>query len=115
MWVVVIVNDMSELNIDFVFFCFGGKLIKWEGDVFVEFFNGCICCIFWDDLFEEIMKFVLVGCFDYLFIEVIGIFELMFVVEMFVYCDEFGFGLSNLLCFDVMVIVVDVGVFLVDF
>ncbi|HBE67601.1 MAG TPA: hypothetical protein DDW52_05565 [Planctomycetaceae bacterium] len=114
MRVAVIVNDMSELNIDF-------KLVrassapKHEKDSLVELSNGCICCTLRDDLLEEITKLALAGRFDYLLIEATGISEPMPVAETFVFRDEFGSGLGNLARLDAMVTVVDSGTFLQDF
>lgn len=93
-WVVVIVNDMSEINID------GSEVqcdvsLNCVEECLVEMSNGCICCILCEDLLEEVGCFVWEGCFDYLLIEFIGIFELMLVVEIFIFCDELDCSLFD--------------------
>lgn len=113
--VVVIVNDMSEVNIDVQLLCEGGVELYCIEEMLVEFSNGCICCMLCDDLLQEVWCLVDVGCYDYLLIELMGIGELMLVVVIFVVCDEQGFSLSDIVCLDMMVMVVDGSVFFVDF
>lgn len=115
MRVAVIVNDMSELNIDSALVRSGTKSPRQEEDALVELSNGCICCTLRDDLLEEVTKLALAGRFDYLLIEATGISEPMPVAETFVFRDEFGSGLSNLSRLDAMVTLVDSGAFLDDF
>ncbi len=115
MRVAVIVNDMSELNIDLALVRSGPKSPGPEEDALVELSNGCICCTLREDLLEEITRLALAGRFDYLLIEATGISEPMPVAETFVFRDEFGSGLSNLSRLDAMVTVVDAGAFLGDF
>lgn len=113
MRVAVIVNDMSELNVD-------STLVRSnpqspQHDDLIELSNGCICCTLRDDLLEEVEKLALAGRFDYLLIESTGISEPMPVAETFVFSDQFGSGLSNLSRLDAMVTVVDAGAFIEDF
>ena len=115
MRVAVIVNDMSELNIDFALVRTETKSTQQEEGSLVELSNGCICCTLRDDLLEEITKLALAGRFDYLLIEATGISEPMPIAETFVFRDEYGSGLSNLSRLDAMVTVVDSGAFLDDF
>ena len=115
MRVAVIVNDMSELNIDFALVRSGHQAANGEKDALVELSNGCICCTLRDDLLEEVTKLALAGSFDYLLIEATGISEPMPVAETFVFRDQFGSGLGNLSRLDAMVTVVDAGAFLDDF
>ena len=115
MRVAVIVNDMSELNIDFELVRSGAESPEQEAADLVELSNGCICCTLRDDLLEEITKLALAGRFDYLLIEATGISEPMPVAEAFVFRNEVGSGLSNLSRLDAMVTVVDAGAFLDDF
>ena len=115
MRVAVIVNDMSELNIDVSLVRSNTTSPNHENDALVELSNGCICCTLRDDLLEEISKLALAGRFDYLLIEATGISEPMPVAETFVFRDEYGAGLSNLSRLDSMVSVVDAGAFMDDF
>ena len=113
--VAVIVNDMSELNIDSTLVRSETKSpVAAEGSL-IELSNGCICCTLRDDLLEEITNLALAGRFDYLLIEATGISEPMPVAETFVFRDQFGSGLGNLSRLDAMVSVVDAGAFLEDF
>lgn len=112
--VVVIVNDMSEINIDVVMVK-NEISFNWVEEKLVEMSNGCICCMLWEDLFEEIECLVYEGKYDYLVIEFIGILEFLFVVEIFMFVDEDGKSLLEILCFDLMVIVVDVLNFFKDY
>ncbi len=113
--VAVIVNDMSELNIDVTLVRSEIKSPGREEGGLVELSNGCICCTLRDDMLEEITKLALAGRFDYLLIEATGISEPMPVAETFVFRDEYGSGLSNLSRLDAMVTVVDSRAFLEDF
>jgi len=115
MRVAVIVNDMSELNIDVALVSSEIKSLGQRDGALVELSNGCICCTLRDDMLEEITKLALAGRFDYLLIEATGISEPMPVAETFVFRDEYGSGLSNLSRLDAMVTVVDSRAFLEDF
>ena len=115
MRVAVIVNDMSELNIDVALVRAEIKSPGQDEGSLVELSNGCICCTLRDDLLEEITKLALAGRFDYLLIEATGISEPMPVAETFVFRDEYGSGLSNLARLDAMVTVVDANTFAEDF
>ena len=115
MRVAVIVNDMSELNIDSSLVQNGKNSNPKENDALVELSNGCICCTLRDDLLDEITKLALAGRFDYLLIEATGISEPMPVAETFVFRNQFGSGLSNLSRLDTMITVVDSAAFLDDF
>ncbi|MEM7456413.1 MAG: GTP-binding protein [Planctomycetota bacterium] len=115
MRVAVIVNDMSELNIDSTLVRSEAKSPDQPDDSLVELSNGCICCTLRDDLLEEISKLALAGRFDYLLIEATGISEPMPVAETFVFRDQYGSGLSNLSRLDAMVTVVDAAAFPDDF
>ncbi|MEM8734409.1 MAG: GTP-binding protein [Planctomycetota bacterium] len=115
MRVAVIVNDMSELNIDSLLVRSIQESSEQKEDALVELSNGCICFTLRDDLLEEITKLALAGRFDYLLIEATGISEPMPVAETLVFRDEYGSGLSNLARLDAMVTVVDSAAFLKDY
>lgn len=115
MRVAVIVNDMSELNIDVELVRTDTISNEQDEKSLIELSNGCICCTLRDDLLEEVSNLALAGRFDYLLIEATGISEPMPVAETFVFRDEFGSGLSNLSRLDTMVTVVDAGTFSEDY
>ncbi|MGE7822688.1 GTP-binding protein [Paenibacillus sp. NPDC093718] len=113
--VAVIVNDMSEVNID-------ADLVRGEGSLsrtdekLVEMSNGCICCTLREDLVQEVQKLVQEKRFDYILIESTGISEPVPVAQTFVYPDEVsGVQLSDLARLDCMVTVVDANRFWKDF
>lgn len=113
--VAVIVNDMSEVNID-------ADLVRGEGSLsrtdekLVEMSNGCICCTLREDLVQEVQKLVQENRFDYILIESTGISEPVPVAQTFVYPDEVsGVQLSDLARLDCMVTVVDANRFWKDF
>lgn len=113
--VAVIVNDMSEVNID-------AALVKGEATLsrteekLVELSNGCICCTLRDDLMQEIEKLVNEGKYDYILIESTGISEPVPVAQTFTYADEeSGIDLTSLARLDCLVTVVDANRFWHDF
>lgn len=112
--VAVIVNDMSEVNID-------GDLVRAETELsrtdetLVEMSNGCICCTLRDDLLEEVRRLAAMGKFDYLLIESTGISEPLPVAATFDFRDEFGDSLADVSRLDTMVTVVDAVNLLKDF
>ena len=113
--VAVIVNDMSEVNID-------AQLVKNENTLskteerLVEMSNGCICCTLREDLLIEVEKLANENKFDYLLIESTGISEPMPVAQTFTYQDEAkGIDLSKISQLDTMVTVVDCLNFLKDY
>ena len=112
--VAVIVNDMSEINID------GSEVqrdvsLNRAEEKLVEMSNGCICCTLREDLLEEVGKLAREGRFDYLLIESTGISEPLPVAETFTFRDDQGQSLADLARLDTMVTVVDGVNFLQDF
>jgi G3E family GTPase len=116
--VAVIVNDMSEINID-------SQLVAQSGDKsgaalsrteekLVEMTNGCICCTLRDDLLQEVSRLARENRFDYLLIESTGISEPLPVAATFTFIDETGRSLSEVARLDTMVTVVDAASFLND-
>ncbi|WP_313103338.1 zinc metallochaperone GTPase ZigA [Stutzerimonas nitrititolerans] len=112
--VAVIVNDMSEINIDGSEVQRGVSLNRAE-EKLVEMSNGCICCTLREDLLEEVSRLAREGRFDYLLIESTGISEPLPVAETFTFRDDQGRCLSDLARLDTMVTVVDGVNFLRDF
>jgi G3E family GTPase len=112
--VAVIVNDMSEVNIDKDLVSREASLSRTE-EKLVEMTNGCICCTLRDDLLKEVSKLAHEGRFDYLLIESTGISEPLPVAQTFVFEDEHGESLSKVAKLDTMVTVVDAFNFLNDF
>jgi len=112
--VAVIVNDMSEINIDSAIVQNEVSLNRSE-EKLVEMSNGCICCTLREDLLEEVTELAQAGRFDYLVIESTGISEPLPVAETFTFADENGVSLSNVADLDSMVTVVDWLTFLEDF
>ncbi|MAQ98778.1 MAG: 4-hydroxytetrahydrobiopterin dehydratase [Gammaproteobacteria bacterium] len=112
--VAVIVNDMSEINID-------ASMVKSEVSLnhseekLVEMSNGCICCTLREDLLLEVNKLAKDKKFDYLVIESTGISEPLPVAETFTFADEKGVSLSDVAKLDTMVTVVDAFNFLKDY
>jgi G3E family GTPase len=106
--VAVIVNDMSEINIDSALVRNGGALSRTE-ERLVEMTNGCICCTLRDDLLEEIVALVRQDRFDYLLIESSGISEPMPVAATFAFGvrDTDDAVLDDLARLDTMATVVD--------
>ncbi len=112
--VAVIVNDMSEINID-------SSMIKNEVELshkeekLVEMSNGCICCTLREDLLLEVNKLAKEGRFDYLVIESTGISEPLPVAETFTFTDEDGVSLSDVSKLDTMVTIIDAVNFMKDY
>ena len=115
MRVAVIVNDMSEVNIDANLVREGGAGLSRTEEQLVEMSNGCICCTLREDLLIEVSRLARDGRFDYLLIESTGISEPLPVAETFTFVDEEGKSLSQLAELDTMVTVVDAGSFINDF
>ena len=112
--VAVIVNDMSEINIDSSIVQNEVSLNRSE-EKLIEMSNGCICCTLREDLLEEVNKLAQEGRFDYLVIESTGISEPLPVAETFTFADENGVSLSDVANLDTMVTVVDGVNFLKDY
>ncbi|OHY78009.1 cobalamin biosynthesis protein CobW [Priestia aryabhattai] len=112
--VAIIVNDMSEVNID-------ADLVKQGGfsrteEKLVEMQNGCICCTLRDDLMKEVERLADNGDIDYIVIESSGISEPIPVAQTFTYIDEeLGIDLTQKCSLDTMVTVVDANRFWEDF
>jgi len=104
--VAVIVNDMSEVNIDADLVRDGAELSRSE-EKLVEMTNGCICCTLRDDLLVEVRRLAEEGRFDYLLIESTGIAEPLPVAATFDFRDAEGDSLSDVSRLDTMVTVVD--------
>ena len=112
--VAVIVNDMSEINIDSAIVQSEISLNRSE-EKLVEMSNGCICCTLREDLLEEINQLAQEGRYDYLLIESTGISEPLPVAETFTFADENGVSLSDVANLDTMVTVIDAVNFLKDY
>ncbi|AFO91746.1 GTP-binding protein [Phaeobacter inhibens] len=104
--VAVIVNDMSEINIDADLVRAHTELSRTD-ETLVEMSNGCICCTLRDDLLAEVRRLAAEGRFDYLLIESTGISEPLPVAATFEFRDEAGESLSDVARLDTMVTVVD--------
>lgn len=112
--VAVIVNDMSEVNIDADLLRHEVELNRAE-EKLVEMSNGCICCTLREDLLIEINRLAQAGRFDYLVIESTGISEPLPIAETFTFADEEGRSLAQIARLDTMVTVVDGVNFLNDY
>ena len=112
--VAVIVNDMSEVNIDAATVKNEITLNRSE-EKLVEMSNGCICCTLREDLLIEVRKLAEEGRFDYVLIESTGISEPLPVAETFTFADEDGQSLADVAELDTMVTVVDAANFLTDY
>ncbi|MEH6776359.1 MAG: GTP-binding protein [Cereibacter changlensis] len=112
--VAVIVNDMSEVNIDADLVREGAELSRSE-EKLVEMTNGCICCTLRDDLLQEVRRLAAEGRFDYLLIESTGVSEPLPVAATFEFRDEAGESLSDIARLDTMVTVVDAVHLLKDY
>ncbi len=113
--VAVIVNDMSEVNIDAALVRDGGANLSRTDEQLVEMTNGCICCTLRDDLLQEVRRLSQEGRFDYLLIEGTGIAEPLPVATTFDFRDENGDSLSDVARLDTMVTVVDAANLLKDY
>ncbi len=105
--VAVIVNDMSEVNIDADLVEYGGANLSRTEEKLVEMSNGCICCTLREDLLEQVEALASEGKYDYLLIESTGIAEPLPVAATFDFRDENGKSLSDVARLDTMVTVVD--------
>ena len=113
--VAVIVNDMSEVNIDADLVRGGEAALSRSEEQLVEMTNGCICCTLRDDLLNEVRKLAEDGRFDYLVIESTGISEPLPVAATFSFRDEHGESLGDVSQIDTMVTVVDAANLLADY
>ncbi|MGB7196142.1 MAG: zinc metallochaperone GTPase ZigA [Collimonas pratensis] len=117
--VAVIVNDMSEVNIDAELVRAGseaaGAALSRTEEKLVEMSNGCICCTLRDDLLQEVRQLAAAGRFDYLLIESTGVSEPMPIAATFDFEDEGGNSLNHVARIDTMVTVVDAANLLADF
>lgn len=105
--VAVIVNDMSEVNIDADLVAKGGSNLSHTEEKLVEMSNGCICCTLREDLLQQVDELAAENKFDYLLIESTGISEPLPVAATFDFRDENGISLSDVSRLDTMVTVVD--------
>ncbi|CAL9615736.1 GTP-binding protein [Streptomyces sp. enrichment culture] len=105
--VAVIVNDMSEVNIDAALVRGGEAALSRTEERLVEMTNGCICCTLRDDLLEEVDRLAREGRFDHLLIESSGISEPMPVAATFAFARDDGATLGEVARLDTMVTVVD--------
>ncbi len=113
--VALIVNDMSEVNIDAALVRDGGANLSRTQEQLVEMTNGCICCTLRGDLLQEVRTLAEQGRFDYLLIESTGIAEPLPVAATFDFRDESGRSLSDVARLDTMVTVVDAANLLKDY
>ena len=105
--VAVIVNDMSDVNIDAALVEKGGADLSRTEEKLVEMSNGCICCTLREDLLEQVRQLSKEKRFDYLLIESTGISEPLPVATTFDFRDENEQSLSDVSRLDTMVTVVD--------
>lgn len=105
--VALIVNDMSDVNIDASLVARGDAQLSRTDEKLVEMSNGCICCTLRDDLLVEVKRLADAGKYDYLLIESTGIGEPMPVAATFSFRDTNGFALSDVARLDTMVTVVN--------
>src|SRR5699024_9774558 len=112
--IAVIVNDMSEVNIDKDLVIEGGGISRTD-EKLVELSNGCICCTLREDLLKEVENIVKRGGIDQIVIESTGISEPVPVAQTFSYIDEeLGIDLTSICRLDTMVTVVDANRFISD-
>ena len=113
--IAVIVNDMSEVNIDAALIKQGGAELSRTDEKLLEMSNGCICCTLREDLLIEVKRLASEGRFDQLVIESTGISEPLPVAETFTFADEHGNSLADFARLDTMVTMVDGFNFLRDY
>ena len=113
--VAVIVNDMSEINIDASLVKAGEAGLSRTEERLVEMTNGCICCTLREDLLNEIRELAYAEKFDYLVIESTGVSEPLPVAETFTFVDDEGKSLREIAKLDTMVTVVDAESFPQDY
>ena len=113
--VAVIVNDMSQVNIDASLIRAGGSNLSHTTETLVQLTNGCICCTLRDDLLLEVRRLAEERRFDYLLIEGTGIAEPLPIAATFSFRDESGISLSDLARLDTMLTVVDASSLLADY
>ena len=113
--VAVIVNDMSEVNIDAELVRQNSAGLSRTEEALVEMSNGCICCTLREDLLKEVARLAEEGRFDYLLIESTGISEPLPVAATFDFRDEAGYSLGDIAQIDTMVTVVDAANILNDY
>jgi len=113
--VAVIVNDMSEVNIDAGLIRDGGFNLSYTTETLIELSNGCICCTLRNDLLTEVRRLADEGRYDYLLIEGTGIAEPRPIAATFSFRDESGVSLSDFAKLDTMVTVVDAASLLADY
>jgi len=111
----VIVNDMSEVNIDGALVKTGDAALSRTDEKLVEMQNGCICCTLREDLLDEVARLAAEGRFDYLLVESTGVSEPLPVAETFTFEHEDGSRLGDVARLDTMVTVVDAANFLDDY
>ncbi len=112
--IAVIVNDMSDINIDSQMIKKNSSALTRTQEKLVEMSNGCICCTLREDLLVEIRQLATNHDFDYLVIESTGISEPLPVAETFTFEDEAGVSLSDIATLDTMVTVIDAVNFLTN-
>jgi len=112
--IAIIVNDMSEINIDARLLDQDGAMVRGE-EKMVELSNGCICCTLRGDLIEEVSALAKQGRFDHLVIESTGISEPLPVAQTFSFRDDKGICLGDVARLDNLVTVIDAASFLDEY
>lgn len=115
MRIAVIVNDMSEVNIDAERVRSEGPEVLHRDENLVEMTNGCICCTLRGDLLTEVRRLAADGRFDYLLVESTGISEPLPVAATFDFRDAAGVSLTDVARLDTMLTVVDAANLTRDF